>query len=60
MFFFLGGACGQIISELSGHYKGNSKIIVDWCNLDKLSFDFIDGKMLGGFGTSGLKFGGKE
>ena len=119
MFFFLGGAYGQIISELSGHYKGNAKIIVDWCNLDilsfdlnidksgnitgkvgdaiiikgkveknrfgstkfiieaeldgyiiekeeikrktiKIPFDIIDGKIVGGFGTSGSKIGGKE
>jgi len=110
---------GQSTTAYSGHFIGKANIIVDWCNLDSLSFDIrIDdvgnvtgsvgdaniihgkvkknsfgsttyiieaelkgfivkdegikresikvpfdikkGRMVGGFGTSGLKFGGKD
>ena len=110
---------GQEAVDYSGHFTGKAKIIVDWCNLDSLSFDIIiddegvvtgnvgdaniiqgkvkknsfgsttyiieaelegyivknegikrgsikvpfdikKGRIVGGFGTSGSKFGGKE
>ena len=119
MFIILSGAYGQTTNEIVGHFKGNAKIIVEWCNLDsltfdlnldslgnitgsignakiiqgkmktnafgstkfiieaelkgniiekegikrriiKIPFDYVSGKIVGGFGTSGSKFGGKE
>ena len=119
MLFILSCVSVQPTNEVVGHYEGNAKIIVDWCNLDslafdltiddlgnvtgnigdaiiiqgkikantygstkfiidaklegsiiekeeikresiKIPFDLIDGNIVGGFGTSGSKFGGKE
>jgi hypothetical protein len=119
MFIILSRAYGQTTNEIVGHFKGNAKIIVEWCNLDsltfdlnidslgnitgsignariiqgkmktntfgstkfiieaelegniiekegikrrriKIPFDYVGGKIVGGFGTSGSKFGGKE
>ena len=119
MFFVYNGVYGQSIKELNGHFTGNAKIIVSWCNLDslafeisidslgnvtgkigdskiiqgkvktnnfgstkyiieaeldgfiikeegikrksiKIPFDYVEKRLIGGFGTSGSKFGGKE
>ena len=119
MFFVFNGVYGQSIKELNGHFIGDAKIIVNWCNLDslafdisidslgnvtgkigdakiiqgkvktnsfgstkyiieaeldgfiiekegikrksiKIPFDYVGKKLIGGFGTSGSKFGGKE
>jgi len=116
---FLGAVSGESTSAIVGHFKGDAKIIVEWCNLDRLAFDitiddlgnvtgnignakiiqgkmkvntfgstkyiidaelggyivekegikrerikipfnYTDGKIVGGFGTSGSKVGGKE
>ncbi len=39
MFVILSGVYGQTTGEMAGHFKGNAKIIVQWCNLDSLTFD---------------------
>jgi len=119
MFIIINNVYGQTTNVMVGHFKGNAKIIVEWCNLDslifdlnidnlrnvtgsignakiiqgkiktnifgstkfiieaklkgyiiekedikrriiKIPFDYVDGKIVGGFGTNGSKFGGKE